>query len=430
MKGYIPAFKGPNAASQFNTALKDFHIGLAAAGLTVQDCIPGRQITLQDEEDKQLEAILEKAAQNNFDFVWIVVPSGMKTLYDRIKYLGDVKFGLATLVSVDKKVAVQQGRAQYFGNEALKLNLKLNGRNQTVASPLYFVNDGETMILGADATHGSTDPRKSKHPSIAAVVMCDKYLARYHSTISVQNKRQEMIPRLGSMVEYMLHKWKANHGTLPRNIVFYRDGVSEGQYDMVRKQELAFIKNACGPIYATASLLQPRITVIIVTKRHHTRFAPKYDADNKGNCQNGLVVDRGITDMKVWSFFLQSHSTLQGAARPGYYVVIHDEIFRSYAKAKNLNPADVCQDLTQSLCYTFGRATRAVGICTPAYYADILCDRANCYIRAAPDHMLENLYDETSTTQGGAYQISDRDRDRLQALVQTHPRLEDTMFFI
>lgn len=377
VKGCSLAFNGPNAASQFDAAARDFYSALAAAGLAVQACTPGRRITLQDEDDKELETILEKAAKTNFDLVWVVITPGMRALYDRIKYIGDVKFGLATIVSIDKKVAGRpdgKGRAQYFGNETLKVNLKKGGQNQAIASTLHFVNNGETMILGVDVSHPSTDDQKSQLPSIAGLVMCDKHLAHYYSVLSIQNKRQEMISSLGSMVECMLHKWQRLHGTLPRNIVVYRDGFSEGQYGMVRDQELNFIKNACGPIYAATSLPQPRITVIIVAKRHHTRFAPKYDADPKGNCRNGLVVDRGITDPKVWNFFLQSHSTLQGTARPGYYVVIHDEIFRSYARAKNLNPTDVCQDLTQSLFYTFGRATRAVGICTPAYYADILCD--------------------------------------------------------
>lgn len=435
VKGRRSAFSGPTAASEFKAAVKDFQNGLAIPGITAHGYIEGKRVQLNDEEDSQLESFLERATMANIDLLWVVIPSEMKELYDQIKYLGDVKLGLATVVSVDKKIAGKpggQGRGQYFGNEALKVNLKLKGRNQVVVSRLHFVNDGDTMILGADVTHPSTDGRKTKLPSVAGVVMCDKYLARYHSTLSLQNRRQEMITRLGDMVVRMVQKWKAMYNTLPRNVLIYRDGVSEGQYDMVRDHEMRSIKNACGPIYASASVPQPRITIIIVTKRNHTRFAPMHNADDKANCRAGLVVDRGITDTSLWDFFFQPHSTLQGTARPGHYVVVHDEIFRPYSKAKNLNPADVCQDLTQSLCYTFGRATRAVGICTPAYYADILCDRANCYLRAAPDDTFDTDSDQASDSDGRAKfkQFSERDLERLQAIVQTHPKLEDTMFFI
>lgn len=433
VNGFPSAFNGPSAKTDFEAARDHFQRGLTAPGITVapQGYSPGHRINLHNEDDEKLEAILKIAVSTGFDLVWVLIPTGMRTLYDRIKYLGDVKFGLATMVSVDAKVAKQQGRDQYFGNEALKANLKLNGRNQIVASHLYFVNDRyDTMIIGADVTHPSTDQRKSKLPSVAGLVMCDKHLAHYRGVLSLQNKRQEMISRLGEMVKRMVLKWKAIHNVLPRNILMYRDGVSEGQYEMVRDQELSLIRKECWPIYESARLPQPRITIIIVTKRHHTRFAPKHNADTKANCQAGLVVDHSITDMSLWDFFLQPHSTLQGAARPGYYVVIHDEIFRPYAQATKQNPADVCQDLTQSLCYTFGRAVRAVGICTPAYFADILCERANSYLRTLPNGAFDNLYDMTSDSGGSTYQISDHDRERLQAHIQTNPRLEDTMFFI
>lgn len=154
----------------------DFESGLMAAGISVQGFFKGKKITLKHEDDVALEIYLEDAANNNFDVTWVVIPPGMRTLYDRIKYLGDVKIGLSTVISVDKIVLGKpggQGRGQYFGNEALKVNLKLKGRNQVVSSTLHFVKDGDTMILGADVTHPSTDRRKIKYPSVAGVVMCD-----------------------------------------------------------------------------------------------------------------------------------------------------------------------------------------------------------------------------------------------------------------
>lgn len=36
--------------------------------------------------------------------------------------------------------------------------------------------------------------------------------------------------------------------------------------------------------------------------------------------------------------------------------------------------------LTCGSCYGFGRATKAVSICPPAYYADILAERGRCYL--------------------------------------------------
>jgi eukaryotic translation initiation factor 2C len=51
-------------------------------------------------------------------------------------------------------------------------------------------------------------------------------------------------------------------------------------------------------------------------------------------------------------------------------------------KDENKLGADQLQNLTHNLCYTFARATRAVSICPPAYYADILCERGRAYLHS------------------------------------------------
>lgn len=54
----------------------------------------------------------------------------------------------------------------------------------------------------------------------------------------------------------------------------------------------------------------PRMTVVVVGKRHHTRFYPTsaQNADRSANCTAGTVVDRGVTEARNWDFFLQAVS--------------------------------------------------------------------------------------------------------------------------
>ncbi|PVH75571.1 hypothetical protein DL98DRAFT_536479 [Cadophora sp. DSE1049] len=64
-----------------------------------------------------------------------------------------------------------------------------------------------------------------------------------------------------------------------------------------------------------------------------------------------------------------------------HYHTVLDEIFRSRkAQPPFQNAADVLEDLTYNMCYLFGRATKAVSICPAAYYADLVCERAKCYL--------------------------------------------------
>ncbi len=53
-----------------------------------------------------------------------------------------------------------------------------------------------------------------------------------------------------------------------------------------------------------------------------------------------------------------------------------DEIFRAKFGPK---AADMLEKLTHDMCYAYGRATKAVSICPPAYYADLVCTRARVH---------------------------------------------------
>jgi eukaryotic translation initiation factor 2C len=98
----------------------------------------------------------------------------------------------------------------------------------------------------------------------------------------------------------------------------------------------------------------------------------------------GTGVDRAVTEAQSWDLFLQAHAALQGTARPYRYHIVHNVIFQQiYAKLvppQYQNVVDVVEDLTHSMCYLFGRATKAVSLCPPAYYADLACERARCHL--------------------------------------------------
>ncbi|WQF90421.1 Putative Piwi domain, ribonuclease H-like superfamily [Colletotrichum destructivum] len=178
------------------------------------------------------------------------------------------------------------------------------------------------------------------------------------------------------MFKSRLRLWKdiGKHRDLPENIRVYRGGVSECQHQLVIGKEVPLMCKACKEMYPPANQKKglPHSTVVIVGKRHHIRFYPtrEVDADRSSNPKPGTIVDRG------------------GTARPAHYFVVPDEIFRNRYKRIPLpfqNFADLLEDLTQSMSYIYGCATKAVIICTPAYYTDILCDRARCYLSGVYD---------------------------------------------
>lgn len=235
------------------------------------------------------------------------------------------------------------------------------------------------------------------------------------------------------MFQSRLQKWRVENGELPENVIVYRDGVSEGQYQQVLATELFTLKEACGKMYRNL----PRFTMIIVAKRHHTRFYPtaKEDADPTHNAECGTVVDRGITQARVWDFFLQSHSVVgKGVARPAYYIILHDEVFEG-----RHNRADLLQNLTYNMCYLFGRATKAISVCPPAYLADLACTRARSYLHdqfvapAAPPKKKDEKdkgKPETPAEKDARLAEEAKVLESQQERIEIHPRLKDSMFYI
>jgi eukaryotic translation initiation factor 2C len=360
----------------------------------------------------------------------VVLPYSDSKLYNCVKKICDVRLGIHTVCLLAEKLAKPKND-QYVANVGLKLNLKLGGTNHQLSpSQLGIIAEGRTMLVGIDVTHPSPTSA-SDAPSIAGVVASvDAVLSQWPADIRVQLARQEMVADLDEMLKTRLQLWRrSNKNKLPENIIVYRDGVSEGQYDTVLEQELPLLKKACREVYppdATKGRL-PRISIIIVGKRHNTRFyaTNQENADNSSNLKNGTIVDRGVSEARSWDFYLQAHAALQGTARPAHYFVVWDEIFRQrYSTDKTGYAADVLQALTHNLCYLFGRATKAVSVCPPAFYADLVCERARCYLSNMFDPSTEQL--QTVASVGSGKNISQPRHD----LVRIHPNLLNSMFYI
>ena len=168
--------------------------------------------------------------------------------------------GLATQCVQAKNV--NKTSPQTLSNLCLKINVKLGGINNILMPSMrcvphlgafilgfHFVSRvslcttvlvccsptvfGEPVIfLGADVTHPPVGDKTK--PSIAAVVgSMDAHPSRYSATVRVQAHRQEIIQELSSMVKELLIHFYRSTRFKPTRVIFYRDGVSEGQFASV-----------------------------------------------------------------------------------------------------------------------------------------------------------------------------------------------------
>ncbi|KIX98867.1 uncharacterized protein Z520_05328 [Fonsecaea multimorphosa CBS 102226] len=412
------------------TALDGFTQKLNELGITAVNHTPGLTITLdhptvEREITSSIHKFMHSEKRKPPSFLLVILPSKDTRIYNCVKFVCDIKEGLLNICTVGSKF-VKPHNDQYFANVALKVNLKLGGRNHSLDNQkLGIVAEGKTMIVGLDVTHPSPGSAKTA-PSVSGIVASvDNWLGQWPAELLIQRPGEEMITGLQPLIKSRLKLWQKLNKSLPDNILVYRDGVSEGQYNLVLEKELPSFRAACKELYPPDKTKNgfPHITIIVVGKRHNTRFYPtkEADADRSSNPPNGTIVDRGVTEARNWDFFLQAHTALQGTARPAHYYIVLDEIFRRRpVKPPFNNPADVLEDLTHNLCYLFGRATKAVSICPPAYYADLVCERSRCYLSGLFDPEIA----ESGSTSTQSTQLPD------PSAVRLHPNVQNSMFYV
>ncbi|KAL6603356.1 hypothetical protein ACP70R_043717 [Stipagrostis hirtigluma subsp. patula] len=342
-----------------------------------------------------------------------ILPDNNGSLYGDLKRVCEIDLGLVSQCCLAKQVFKMN--KQILANLALKINVKVGGRNtvlvDAVSRRIPLVTDRPTIIFGADVTH--PHPGEDSSPSIAAVVASQDWpeVTKYAGLVSAQSHRQELIEDLykvthdpqrgticGGMIRELLISFKRSTGQKPQRLIFYRDGVSEGQFYQVLLHELDAIRKACASLEAN---YQPQVTFIVVQKRHHTRlFAHNHNDQNSVDRSGNILPGEyrcGLEDLPSYRVRLlplqpcrhqgkrllppfvrsickarvETISPPQGTSRPAHYHVLWDE---------NNFTADALQTLTNNLCYTYARCTRSVSIVPPAYYAHLAAFRARFYM--------------------------------------------------
>lgn len=397
-----------------------------------------------------IKSLLTKFKAKGVRLVVLLLREKNVELYSAIKRAGDQDIGVSTVCHVltrrksgEKVEFVPKTSLDFSGNLAMKINLKadISSVNQALDQDgkTPILTSG-TMILGIDVTHPGSAAMKGA-PSVAAVVgSVDDEFAQWPASLHANNVVQgdgkkesnERVVDLKDMVYARLLDYHSRNGKAPNKLIVFRDGLSEGQFEMCRTMELPRIRDAARLLLQQFRIPEnemPPIILICAVKRHNTRLFPEGNAHNDDifigyagrspdgggynrkplpynhNPLPGTLVTSDITYGEGQDFFLISQHAIQGTARPTHYVILENDTRFS---------RDEIAQMTHNLCYLFGRATRSVGVCPAAYYADLAADRARCYVR--------NVYNPGTRTNfdGGQHAFN----------LEVHDDMKKTMFYI
>lgn len=342
--------------------------------------------------------IFDKIKSDGCEFALIILAERGNCSYANVKQNAELEFGVITQC-IKSSTIQRRWNESTVNNILLKLNSKLNGVNHKVESDSNpkLVSNSYVMFVGADVTHPS--PQQRDIPSVVGVVSStDSSGSKYNMQHFYQAARKEIIVAMKDiMVDHLKLYAKNNKGNLPTHIFYYRDGVADGQFEQVKEHELTKgLENASIEVFFSNIFFQirklmkfykfqisrisktpsykPKITCIIVQKRNHTRLFPLENGLSFGKMMNvfpGTVVDRVICHPKMKEFFLVSHESGLGTAKPAKYIVIRDD--------SNVSLGDI-QKLTYNLCHLFPRCNKAVSYPAPAYLAHLVAARGKVYI--------------------------------------------------
>lgn len=330
------------------------------------------------------------------------------------------KKNLAEFGIVTQCIAPTRVNDQYLTNVLLKINAKLGGMNSLLGvehSPsIPIVSKAPTLILGMDVSHGS--PGQTEIPSIAAVVSSRQWplISKYRACVRTQGAKVEMIDNLfkpvsdtedeGIIRELLIDFYNSSGNRKPDNIIIFRDGVSESQFNQVLNNELSQIIEACKFL---DEKWNPKFLVIVAQKNHHTKF---FQPGSPDNVPPGTVVDNKICHPRNYDFYMCAHAGMIGTSRPTHYHVLLDEI--------GFSPDDL-QELVHSLSYVYQRSTTAISVVAPICYAHLAASQVGQFMKFEDKS-------ETSSSHGGS------GRDTNASPIPQLPKLMDnvcnSMFFV
>lgn len=223
------------------------------------------------------------------------------------------------------------------------------------------------MIIGADVFHN-----RGKNSVAAVVGTTNGEFTKYCSDFRIQARGQEIMNNVASSVITCIEGYRKANKRLPKKVLFYRDGVGEGQKEIVKREEIEKIKKSLGERYGAKC---PKLTMVLVTKRINDRFFTKDVKRGLDNPQNGLIVYSDVVKTD-WEFFMVAQKVNQGSAAPTRYQVLHDE---------NGIGADSLFNMTYSQCYNYYNWTGAVKV--PA-----VCQLAHTLAYFAGENLKENVH--------------------------------------
>jgi len=241
--------------------------------------------------------------------------------------------------------------------------------NVKVGLPLWFAPkppalEKNVMIIGADVHH-----KTGKPSTIGFVASMNDECSAYLSLVEqAQGEKVEIMDKIGSLVQEALKNYLKINKVYPQTIVFYRDGVSDGQFQTVLEHETRKILDSFITLSTDKASYRPNFIQIVVQKRISERFFAKNKQGLLNPLQGTVVCEETVSE-KYWDFYLVAQKVTQGSCTPSKYTVLYNNTNLRFFI--NFSESDIIE-LTYGQCANYYNWQGTIKIPACVKYADLL----------------------------------------------------------
>lgn len=300
--------------------------------------------TASPESFDDVRRYMERAKEKEVTIVIGIVFDKKPIMHDYMKYFEE-SIGVQTIqITTDtaRKFAQNGGGKQTVDNVMRKLNPKCGGTNFYVQLPekhrdaivcrdppsMYKKLYSRTQFIGFELSHTgsrtSYDIQRNLFdgdPTSVGVSYSLRHSAQLGGFTYFQDTRLHKLTKLDTKFKICLEGYYNAEKRLPEQLVIYRIGSGEGDYEQIRK-EVNEMREACAKREAGYS---PKFVVILVQRRSRIRIFPEHIQGVKSfeqNVPSGTCVDTVGNAHGLDEFVLCCQTPLIGTVRPTRYTVL------------------------------------------------------------------------------------------------------------
>lgn len=318
-------------------------------------------IRLNDDRIETYVSNIKKNYHQNLQMAVVIFPTQREDKYSAVKRICCVELCLPSQCIISRTISNESKLRSVTQKIALQINCKLGGELWGVKIPMQGL-----MVCGVDVYH---DPTRRGSSVVAFISSMNQMLTKWYSNVIFQNPGEEVINGLKISLLEALRMYHKIHHSLPRSIIVYRDGVSDGALNLTQDHEVPQLAT----IFQNFEAYEPKLSFVVVQKRINTRVFLK-TGNGMDNPIPGSVVDHTITKRNWYDFLLVSQHVRQGTVSPTHYIVVLDGGLK----------VDNMQRLTYKLTHLYYNWPGTVRVPAPCQYAHKLAYLIGQNVKKAP----------------------------------------------